>query len=123
MKRTVKTTKMVTCEKCQIETDVSEMYSCFDKKTGTTSYDCVDNKKCCQRVRDVEKKKEDEDKKERDKYKHLPREDQLKERYGVSFEDLDELPERYRDASIHYQHKTTGVTYSWSFGGNYWYFR
>jgi hypothetical protein len=46
---------------------------------------------------------------------------QIKEKYDVYFDDLIELPERYKDASIHYKHKETGKKYSWNYFSKYWY--
>lgn len=34
--------------------------------------------------------------------------------------DLKELPDRFRDTSTHYMHKS-GETYSWNYHQNYWY--
>ena len=87
------------CSKCKESFDVKVMCKIFDKRQGI-SYECVDTKECYKRANAdkivTESKLE--------QYRHLPKEEQLKSMYGVDFSDLEEIPFRTRDASIHYNY-------------------
>lgn len=109
------------CKLCDRERNMEDLTSVHEK--GNITYICEDVKDCKSNNKKIQKKIDEEKriKELREKYKHLDKEEQLKEIYGVDFDDLDELPERYRDASIHYIHKETGKKYKWTWAGNYWY--
>jgi hypothetical protein len=108
----------VKCNKCGNLAEMSEMYTVHN--LGAIEYECVDEKGCYNRKnadRFARQKKQRELQK---KCAHLSKEEQLREMFDVNFEDLIENPVRYRDASIHYKHKTTGVRYTWCWGSKCW---
>ena len=116
------TENLKTCAKCNKERPLNEMIGCGFR--GVTTYECIDEQNCLskERLQNIEREKQKKiDMDERQKYIHLPKEEQLKQRYNVEFDDLEELKMRFRDASIHYRHKESDTTYSWCFSGNYWY--
>lgn len=92
----------VECKKCKTTANPSLMWKEFDqtKGAGVVSYTCSNYKECSARA-NPEKTKFD---KLQSQYKHLDKEDQLREIYGLEMDDLEEIPFRTRDASIHYQY-------------------
>lgn len=114
--------KVVTCHKCKSEKLFNEIASCNYK--GTVTYECLDEKNCKSKSlinMEAKQKKDKEENEQKNKYKHLPKEEQLKERYGVEFDDLEEVEMRFRDASIHYHYPDEDTFYSWSFAEKFWY--
>lgn len=113
---------IVNCNKCNKESPLIEMTSCSFK--GKVTYECSNETTCLSKAK-LEKIKLEETEKinkdKRDKYKHLPQIEQLKEMYGIDFDELEELDIRFRDASIHYYCEYNDEFYSWSFGGKHWY--
>lgn len=113
---------LIKCNKCNKENPLSEMSSYSFR--GIVTYNCTDEFNCesKEKLEAIKiKEKERIDKEHREKYKHLPKEEQIKEMYGIDFDDLEEMDIRFRDASIHYYHEDTDEFYSWSFCGKYWY--
>jgi len=58
---------------------------------------------------------------EQEKYKHLAKDEQIKERYGIEFEDLKQINRKWLDGSTHYYHSGDDTVYSWNFMEKYWY--
>ena len=103
----------VECAKCGSYNPEDEMFTVLNR--GNKTYECLDEDEC-QKIENTPERKQ----KEREKYQHLDPNYQLKNKYGISMDELEELPIRYRDMSIHYKHKETGEKYSWNFGLKYW---
>ena len=70
---------IVTCQKCESEKSVNEMASCHFK--GKITYECLDGKNCKSKSQIEREAKQKKDKEEIDKYRHSPKEEQLKEKY------------------------------------------
>lgn len=96
---------IVECVKCKVTENINSMFKVFDQTKGpnVVSYECANTKECYQRehAEDIQRKKDE--KSFSDKYMHLPKEEQLMAMYGLGMEDIEEIPIRMRDASIHYQ--------------------
>ncbi len=120
---------MVQCNLCGKEADESMMYTCFS--SGTKTYECI-NEGPCSEMRDAYAKKKQEEKiqKIKEEYKiyqsddiikDLPKEEQFDLKYKYKFEDLVEVPMKFRDGSTHYRHTGIGKIFSWSFINKRWY--
>lgn len=110
---------IVKCRNCEKENILSEMSSYCHR--GITNYECANEKDCKSKTQINAELIEKKEKEDRIKYGHLPQEEQIKEKYGINFGELDELNIKFRDGSIHFYHKLTDSFYSWSWSGKYWY--
>lgn len=108
--------QIVQCERCGLTKPQMEMSHCSFR--GKVTYECMSK---CMTPEEIKAKDEAELQKELIvKFGNLPKEEQLEAMYGVSFDDLEDTGERYRDASYHYLHTSTGERYTWCWGSNYW---
>lgn len=115
---------MVLCNLCGQENDVSMMYTCCNK--GETTYECVNERGCIKKRDEYQKRKKEEvmrkyenDHNQND-IKHLSKEEQFNIKYKYKFEDLEEIPMRYRDASIHYRLPNTDLRFTWCWATKEW---
>ncbi len=117
---------LVECQICKTGRLVDEMYSCLSGRT--TTYECIDEDDCKIQYKEYEKRRQqsfvksfiNHDLREED-IKQLSKKEQFDYIYKIKFEELYELPQRFRDGSIHYYHEESGDIYTWSFIGNNWY--
>ena len=95
-----------TCAKCKGEFDVKLMFKIFDQRhgSGNVSYECSNEKECYQRANVEKIALEQERRMLLQKFGNYEKEEQLKAMYGINFDDLEEIPFRTRDASIHYNY-------------------
>lgn len=108
----------VTCQKCKYEDHPDNMWSVHNN--GETEYECMENNKCYQRTNAEKIAQRNIEKEQEQKYGHLEKETQFETRYNLEYEDLEELPCRFRDASIHYRHSGNGEFYTWCWGSKVW---
>ena len=106
--------KQVLCVLCQTYIDKKDSIV-IDDDSPEVRYRCWVN---C--VKEIKDKQKEEEKEEREKYSHLTKEEQIKEKWGINFNDLEELKVQYRDGSIHYKNPL-GKIYSWNLFRKYWY--
>jgi hypothetical protein len=87
---------IVKCHQCGIENSKEKMFCCLFK--GQTNYECIDEKSCKDRGKPPHPKKEYV-------YEDL-------NKFGIEFDDLEEVNMRFRDYSKHYYHPKTDKFYS-----------
>lgn len=108
------------CSKCEREMPISKLTGMSIKRQVT--FECIDEKDCRENnkklIDDENKNKLIEDNKII--HKDLPKEEQMKAIYGIDYDQLIEIPQRFRDASIHYYHPPSDKVYSFSFCNNKW---
>jgi len=101
------------CKLCGTESSsMNDFYSVFSNQIK--AYECIDEKKCRSLQPDninlgkkIVKQYYSNEKSD----KTLSREDLFKEIFKLDFDELDESPIKFRDATINYIHKNTGDKY------------
>lgn len=123
--------EVVKCNLCYLEKDINQVYSCLN--SGNRTYECVDEK-LCKILREKMKKKmrEEEEKKflknlnieindvNEEELRELTQEEKFYRKFNLNFDDLIEVPQRFRDASIHYYHKEKDIFFTWSLTRKVW---
>ncbi|MBS0285915.1 MAG: hypothetical protein JSR17_00945 [Proteobacteria bacterium] len=110
--------KEVKCAKCLHNLLESTMFIVSNGNVKT--YECVNEKECDLRKNSEKYEEQKKIKALLEGNKHLPKEEQFEALFNLKYEDLIELPERYRDASIHYRHRESGKKYSWCWASKTW---
>jgi len=110
-------TGKVNCHLCKKETDKSEVVVIGDNDPGVR-YKCSGG---C-RISNTKGTREKIIKKiaEAEEYSHLSMEEQVLERWGINFSDMEISATQYRDACTTYIHRNTGGIYKWSRSNHYW---
>jgi hypothetical protein len=93
------------CANCNQEKDIKDL--CEWQMKGEITYECANRKLCKKTQYETPKKVIPKEKITEEKFK---------EKFGFDLSELKELPQRFRDASVHYYHPKTNEIYSLSFG-------